>query len=62
MILATSAAAAASTVTGFQIAFWWTVGFSAVALVVSFLLPGRATVAAATGSVPTRVEAEVAAE
>ena len=41
VILATSAAAAGSVRTGFQVAFWWTVGFSAVALVVALLLPGR---------------------
>ena len=41
VILATAATAAADLASGFDIAFWWTVGFSALAVVVSLVLPGR---------------------
>jgi MFS family permease len=42
VILATSATRTGSLASAFGIAFWWTVGFTAVALVLSLLLPGRA--------------------
>ncbi len=62
VILATTATATGSMTTAFDTAFWWTVGFTALALVLTFALPRRA------GSVPTREEpttdvaVEVAAE
>ncbi|WP_426503231.1 DHA2 family efflux MFS transporter permease subunit [Dactylosporangium sp. McL0621] len=42
VILATSATRTGSLASAFDVAFWWTVGFTAVALVLSLLLPGRA--------------------
>jgi MFS family permease len=42
VILASAAAAARSLAVGFEVAFWWTVGFSALAVVVAFVLPGKA--------------------
>jgi predicted MFS family arabinose efflux permease len=50
VILATSAAGGGSPARAFDVAFWWTVGFTAVALILSFVLPGRAPVAAPTAS------------
>jgi EmrB/QacA subfamily drug resistance transporter len=44
VILTTSALTAGSAVAGFQIAFWWTVGFSVLSIGVAFMLPGRAPV------------------
>jgi EmrB/QacA subfamily drug resistance transporter len=41
VILATSAAAGGSLARAFDVAFWWTVGFTAVAVALSFVLPGR---------------------
>ncbi|MEP6482408.1 MAG: MDR family MFS transporter [Rhodoglobus sp.] len=41
VILATAATAAGSIATGFEVAFWWTVGFSVVSIFVAFVLPGR---------------------
>ncbi|MEO5534066.1 MAG: MDR family MFS transporter [Pseudolysinimonas sp.] len=41
VILAVSATAAGSLVVGFQIAFWWAVGFSVVSVGLAFILPGR---------------------
>jgi hypothetical protein len=41
VILASAATAAGSLAVGFEVAFWWTVGFSALAVVVAFVLPGR---------------------
>jgi ABC-type Mn2+/Zn2+ transport system permease subunit len=41
VILATAAAAAGSIATGFEIAFWWAVGFGVLAIGLSFILPGR---------------------
>ena len=41
VILATSAAAAGSLAIGFEISFWWAVGFSVLAVGLAFVLPGR---------------------
>lgn len=61
VILATSAAAAGSVVSGFQMAFWWTVGFSVLSIVVAFLLPGRPAAVPAGESIDEAVaEAEAA--
>ncbi|WP_433088102.1 MDR family MFS transporter [Dactylosporangium sp. CA-052675] len=50
VILATSATGTGSLASAFDIAFWWTVGFTGVALVLAFLLPGRAGTAAGAGA------------
>ncbi|MEO8528490.1 MAG: MDR family MFS transporter [Pseudolysinimonas sp.] len=42
VILATAATAAGSLATGFEIAFWWAVGFSVLSVGLAFILPGRA--------------------
>ncbi len=42
VILATTAQRTGSLVTGFDTAFWWSIGFTGVAVLVSFLLPGKA--------------------
>ncbi|MFI5893926.1 DHA2 family efflux MFS transporter permease subunit [Actinoplanes sp. NPDC051513] len=42
VILATSAAGTGSLARAFDVAFWWTVGFTGVAVLLSFVLPGRA--------------------
>jgi EmrB/QacA subfamily drug resistance transporter len=41
VILSTSATSTGSATTAFDVAFWWAVGFTAVAVALSFLLPGR---------------------
>jgi EmrB/QacA subfamily drug resistance transporter len=41
VILATSTENSGSLATGFNTAFWWAVGFTGVAIVVSLVLPGR---------------------
>jgi MFS family permease len=41
VILATSLSATGSLTTAFDVAFWWTVGFTGVAVLLSFVLPGR---------------------
>ena len=46
----TVSSSARGAATAFDQAFWWAVGFSALAVVVSFALPGRAPKAAATRS------------
>jgi hypothetical protein len=40
VILATSLSATGSLTTAFDVAFWWTVGFTGVAVLLSFALPG----------------------
>jgi EmrB/QacA subfamily drug resistance transporter len=45
VILATSAAGSGSLTEAFDRAFWWTVGFTGVAVLLSFVLPGRARAA-----------------
>jgi MFS family permease len=41
VILATASAAAGSLTVGFEVGFWWTTGFSALAVLVALILPGR---------------------
>jgi hypothetical protein len=41
VILATATTAAGSLTVGFEVGFWWTVGFSALAVLVALILPGR---------------------
>ena len=50
VILATAAIAAGSLVIGFQIAFWWTVGFAGVAVILALVLPGRTAQQAAAAA------------
>ncbi|WP_433606208.1 MDR family MFS transporter [Dactylosporangium sp. CA-139114] len=50
VVLATSATGTGSLAAAFDIAFWWTVGFTGVALVLAFLLPGRAGTQGGTGA------------
>ena len=62
VILSTSATSTGSAATAFEIAFWWAVGFTVVAIALSFLLPGRAaTATAAARSTPRSEAASVAA-
>ncbi|MFI1994094.1 MDR family MFS transporter [Actinoplanes sp. NPDC020271] len=42
VVLAASAQRSGSLITGFDTAFWWSIGFTGVAVLVSFLLPGKA--------------------
>jgi EmrB/QacA subfamily drug resistance transporter len=62
VILSTSAVSAGSLATGFDIAFWWAVGFTAVAVVLSIVLPGRARPASAAVAGPTSAEPAPIAE
>jgi EmrB/QacA subfamily drug resistance transporter len=62
VILSTSAVSAGSLATGFDIAFWWAVGFTAVAVVLSVALPGRARPAPAAVAAPAAAEAAPVAE
>lgn len=55
VILASAATAAGSLAVGFEVAFWWTVGFSVLAVLVSFVLPGK-VVAEATAEAPAEAE------
>jgi len=56
-------AAAGAAVDAFHTAFWWAIGITAVATVLSFLLPGRESVAAeAPAAKPDPVPAALAAE
>ncbi|WP_433378899.1 MDR family MFS transporter [Actinoplanes sp. CA-142083] len=48
VILATSAAGSGSLTEAFDTAFWWTVGFTGVAVLLSFVLPGPAKTTAPT--------------
>jgi EmrB/QacA subfamily drug resistance transporter len=41
VVLATSAAGSGSLTKAFDTAFWWTVGFTGIAVALSFVLPGR---------------------
>jgi EmrB/QacA subfamily drug resistance transporter len=41
VILSTTATSSGSVATAFDVAFWWASGFTAVAVALSFLLPGR---------------------
>ena len=53
VILATSTTTTGSLPQAFDITFWWTVGFTAVAVLLSFALPGRP---AATPPTPAKVK------
>lgn len=54
VILATSARSSGSLATGFQHAFWWATGFTGVAVLLSFALPGHKPAVAVT---PAKVPA-----
>ncbi|MGK5683059.1 MDR family MFS transporter [Actinoplanes sp. URMC 104] len=57
VVLATSATRTGSPAAAFDVAFWWTVGFTGVAVLVSFVLPGRVDLAAAPPTAPARTGA-----
>ena len=44
MILSSAASRTGDLARAFDIAFWWTVGFTGVAVLVSFVLPGHTPV------------------
>ncbi|MER7273767.1 MDR family MFS transporter [Dactylosporangium sp. NPDC000244] len=57
VILATSATRTGSLASAFDIAFWWTVGFTGIALVLALLLPGRSGTQAGADARPVPVAA-----
>lgn len=62
VILASSATSSGSVTTGFDIAFWWAVGFTALGVVLSFVLPGRAPATVTPAAAETGAVATVAAD
>ncbi|MEV6344276.1 MDR family MFS transporter [Actinoplanes sp. NPDC051851] len=52
VILSTSATGSGSLTTGFQTAFWWTVGFTGFAVLLSFVLPAGTTALPSTAPAP----------
>nr|BFE60269.1 MDR family MFS transporter [Dactylosporangium thailandense] len=61
VILATSATRTGSLASAFDIAFWWTVGFTGIALVLALLLPGRSGTPAEADARPVPVAAPAGA-
>jgi EmrB/QacA subfamily drug resistance transporter len=57
VILATSTAGSGSLTTAFQTTFWWTTGFTGLAMLLSFVLPGGTTALPAAAPATTRVPA-----
>jgi EmrB/QacA subfamily drug resistance transporter len=54
VILSTTATSSGSATTAFDVSFWWATGFTAVAVALSFVLPGRAAIAGAAAQTMER--------
>ncbi|BEL04032.1 MDR family MFS transporter [Actinoplanes sichuanensis] len=57
VILATSTTGSGSTTTAFHAAFWWTTGFTGLAVLLSFVLPGGTTALPAPTPTPAHASA-----